>query len=146
MRRGAISLLAIPLLVFDGWGGKAAPPRAEEVAVRAVVQAYFDGLMQGSREKLRTAFDGDACLTGVGHDGEYMRIPFERWSAAITRSRVNPRAYRNEIARIDITGDAAMVKTVLRWPGVMYVDYLSLLRHGDGDWRIVHRARDATPR
>ena len=143
-RRAAASLLAIPLLIFDAWGAEAGPPSADEVAVRAVVQDYFDGMMQGSPDKLRGAFDAEANLIGLDRDGRVMRIPVQRWSAGMNRPLENARAYRNEIAAIDISGSAAMVKTVLTWPNVKYVDYLSLMRDGDGEWRIVNKIWDAS--
>ena len=43
-----------------------------------------------------------------------------------------------EIAGIDSTGDAAIVKTVLRFPKFQFTDYLSLLKL-DGAWIIVNK-------
>lgn len=143
-RRAAATLLAIPLLIFDAWGAEAGPPSADEVAIREVVQDYFDGMMEGSPDKLRSAFHADAFLIGLDRTGAVTRIPVERWSAGMSRPMENPRAYRNEIAAIDISGSAAMVKTVLRWPTVKYVDYLSLMRDGEGEWRIVNKIWDAS--
>lgn len=143
-RPAAASLLAIPLLIFDAWGVEPRPVCVDEAAVREVVQGYFDGMIEGDPEKLRAAFHPEAFLIGQGRDGQIMRIPFERWSAGMNRPRENPRAYRNEIADVDITGNAAVVKTVLTWPSVKYVDYLSLLRNRDGEWRIVNKIWDET--
>ena len=144
-RRAAASVLAaIPLLIFDAWGAEAGPPSADEVAVRAVVQDYFDGMMEGSPDKLRGAFHSDAFLIGHDRDGAIMRIPVARWSAGMNRAMASPASYRNEIAAVDINGSAAMVKTVLTWPNVKYVDYLSLLKDGDGTWRIVNKIWDTS--
>ena len=73
-----------------------------------------------------------------------MRIPFSRWSAGMTRPMQNPDRYRNEIAALDISGNAATVKTVLTWPNVRYVDYLALMKNGAGEWRIVNKVYDAS--
>jgi Putative lumazine-binding len=143
-RRAAASLLAIPLLIFDAWGSEAGPPSADETAVRAVVQGYFDGMMEGSPATLAEAFHPDAFLIGQGRDGRIMRIPFAQWSAGMNRPMEKGKAYRNEIAAIDITGNAAVVKTVLTWPNVKYVDYLSLMRDGEGAWRIVNKIWDTS--
>lgn len=143
-RRAAASLLAIPLLIFDAWGSEARPPSPDEAAVRAVVQDYFHGMMEGSPARLAQAFHPEAFLIGQDRDGKIMRIPFERWSAGMNRAMENPKEYRNEIAAIDITGNAAVVKTVLTWPNVKYVDYLSLMRDGDGTWQIVNKIWDAS--
>ncbi|HUG39721.1 MAG TPA: nuclear transport factor 2 family protein [Longimicrobiales bacterium] len=143
-RRAAASMLAIPLFIFDAWGAEAGPPSTDEIAVRAVVQGYFDGMMEGSPEKLRGAFHPEAYLIGQGRTGQITRIPFERWCAGMSRAMENPKAYRNEIAAVDISGNAAMVKTVLTWPTVKYVDYLSLLKDGEGNWQIVNKIWDAS--
>lgn len=144
-RRAAASVLAaIPLLIFDAWGAEAGPVCADEVAVRAVVQEYFDGMMEGSPEKLRGAFHPEAFLIGHDNTARITRIPVQRWSAGMNRPMATPATYRNEIASVDINGSAAMVKTVLDWPNVKYVDYLSLLKDGDGTWRIVNKIWDAS--
>lgn len=144
-RRAAASVLAaIPLLIFDAWGAEAAPPSADEVAVRAVVQDYFDGMMEGSPEKLRSAFHSEAFLIGLDRGGAIVRIPVDRWSAGMNRAMTMSASCRNEIAAVDINGRAAMVKTVLTWPNVTYVDYLSLLKDGEGTWRIVNKTWDTS--
>ncbi|MBW3554415.1 MAG: nuclear transport factor 2 family protein [Gemmatimonadetes bacterium] len=146
MRRRAVAsvLAAIPLLIFDAWGAEAHPPSADEVAVRAVVQDYFDGMMEGNPEKLRGAFHPGAFLIGHDRGGAIVRIPVDRWSAGMNRPMATPASCRNEIAAVDINGSAAMVKTVLTWPNVRYVDYLSLLKDGEGTWRIVNKIWDTS--
>lgn len=143
-RRAAASLLAIPFLIFDAWGAEARRPSPDEVAVREVVETYFNGMMEGSPEKLRCAFHPDAVLVHQAPDGSLTRTPATQWAVNMNRGIQDRRGYRNEIAAIDISGNAAMVKTVLTWPRVKYVDYLSLLRNGDGEWRIVNKVWDSS--
>ena len=144
-RRAATAVLAaIPLLIFDAWGAEARAPTADETAIRAVVQDYFDGMMEGDPEKLRGAFHPEAFLIGRDRAGAIRRTPVTRWSAGMNRAMSSPAAYRNEIAAVDMSGSAAMVKTVLTWPNVTYVDYLSLLKEADGSWRIVNKIWDTS--
>lgn len=109
----------------------------DEAAVRATVQSYFDGMMEGRPELLADAFHQDAMLIGITSRG-LTRIPFKEWSAAMTRAIPNPDQYHNRVVSVDIAGDAAIAKTDLDWPSVHYVDYLSLLRI-DGEWKIVNK-------
>lgn len=144
-RRAATAVLAaIPLLIFDAWGAEAGPPSPDEAAIRAVVQDYFDGMMEGNPEKLRGAFHPEAFLIGRDPAGAIRRTPVARWSAGMNRAMAAPAEYRNEIVAVDMNGSAAMVKTVLTWPGVKYVDYLSLLKDADGSWRIVNKIWDTS--
>lgn len=137
-------IFALALVAVTGWTTAAAWRRhADEAAVRAVVQKYFDGMLEGSPEKLGAAFDHDAVLLGVGHHG-IVRLPFEAWSAELDEPFDDPEAYHSRIAAVDIAGDAAMVKTDLEWPSYHYVDYLSLLKI-DGAWRIVNKAWHQEP-
>jgi hypothetical protein len=132
-----IGLFLLPAIVAIAPSSSGAQSKADEAAIRAAVQAYFDGMMKGSPESLRKAFDAQAYLIGPGRT-EPNRIPFERWSSGMTNAIQNPEQYTNKILSIDIAGDAAMAKTELDWPRVKYVDYLSLLKI-NGEWRIVNK-------
>lgn len=131
--RFALTTLAMAVTV----AGTQAQSAADEAAIRATVQAYFDGMMRGSPETLRKAFDAQAFLIGPGRT-EPNRIPFERWSQGMTKPIPDPETHKNTILSIDIAGDAAVAKTELDWPRVKYVDYLSLLKV-NGEWRIVNK-------
>lgn len=146
MRRSrAIAAALVAAIAAVGWQGAATWRRhADEAAVQTVVQAYFDGMMNGSPETLRAAFDHDAVLLGAGH-GAPVRIPFEEWAAKRNKPLGSDGGtYDNRIADIDVSGDAAMAKTVLEWPTTRYVDYLSLLKI-DGEWKIVNKTWHQEP-
>jgi|SRR5687768_5477874 len=135
MRKRTLALLLPALIALGGW--RAQQRSADEASIRATVQHYFDGMMNGSPESLRKAFDANAFLIGVGKT-EPNRIPFESWAANMTRPMPNPQQYKNTILSIDIAGNAAVAKTELDWPKVRYVDYLSLLKI-NGEWRVVNK-------
>ena len=130
-------LLAAAIALISNGRAHAQASNTDEVAIRAAVQAYFDGMMNGSQEALRRAFDAKAFLIGPGRT-EPTRIPFEQWSAGMTKPITPADQYRNRILSIDIAGDAAVAKTELDRPRVEYIDYLSLLKT-NGEWRIVNK-------
>lgn len=132
-----MAVLLLVMVAAVGW--KAEPWRsgADEAEIRAVVEKYFEGMMTGSPETLAEAFDPDAFLIGPGR-GVPVRIAFDRWSSGMDEPLDDLDQRVNRIASVDVTGDAAVAKTVLEWPEVRYVDYLSLLKI-DGEWRIVNK-------
>lgn len=141
MRRSSLTMFAIPLLVFDasGFETRSACVSHEE-AVRTTVRTYFDGVAEGRPDKLRSVFHEDALLVAVDRDGSVVRMAAADWAAGL-RGPLREPAHRREIASVDIHGNAASVKTILEWPAVRYVDYLSLVRV-EGQWRIMNRVRD----
>lgn len=132
----AIGTIATPATLF--------PQSGDEQAVREVVQLYFDGVTRNDSVALRRAFSPDARLMFVRRDSSLYVTPFEQW-IAFTRERPTVEGKTNRIVMVDIAGDAAVAKTDLLWPGIHYVDYLSLLRVG-GEWRIVHKIWWQEPR
>lgn len=135
-------LFAAAILPLAALWMAASPPAissADEDAIRATVENYFAGMMQGRAELLTEAFHSDARLIGVGQEGEALVLPVDRWAQGWEgRSPRDLSTHRNVILSVDIHGDAAMVKTDLVWPNVRYIDYLSLLKL-DGEWKIVNK-------
>lgn len=115
-----------------------------EEAVRAVVQLYFDGITKPDSVALRRAFAPESRLMFVRRDGSLYMTPFEDW-VAFTRRPGMAAGKENRLLSIDIAGSAAVAKVDLEWPGVHYVDYLSLLKTR-GEWRIVTKIWWQEPR
>lgn len=138
MRKRALTATAIALGALLTAAGFAPRSGTDEAEIRAAVQAYFDGMMNGSPETLRRAFEENALLIGPADDGGVVRIPFAQWSARMSRPLPDPGARTNRILSVDIAGNAAVAKTELVWPTVRYVDYLSLLKV-KGEWKIVNK-------
>ena len=113
----------------------------DEAAVRAVIQRYFDGIIQYDEAALRKAFDPDADVIGLNRAGELERAPFQEWVLYTRGTAPDPTGRHNTIVSVDISGNAAVVKTDLNWPSVRYIDYLSLMKV-DGEWRIVNKIFD----
>lgn len=114
---------------------------ADEEAIKALVQtAYVDGLMNlGDLEKTRAGFHPDFVLLGV-QDGKLTRFPIADWIASTEKRKAQGQkapGFTCEFVRVDITGNAAVVKLELHREGKrVFTDYLSLYNFPDG-WKIV---------
>ncbi len=110
------------------------------VAIEAVLQSYFDGLHEGSVDKLAAAFHPTADLRSVAADGSLTVLSRAAWFEWV-RSR--PSAQSQELARhdrvvtLDRSGPAtAFAKVHCAIPPRYFTDYLTLARLNEG-WRIV---------
>ena len=101
------------------------------------MEAYFDGITNNDAEALDRAFAPQGRIMFVRSDGTLYERSFEEWAMFAERPPA-PEGKENHLVSVDVTGTAAMAKTELFWPGVHYVDYLSLLKM-DGEWRIVQK-------
>lgn len=117
---------------------------SDEEEVRAAVEGYFEGIMTYDADLLRRVFHPDARIMTFLPTGDgprttraYYNRTLASWLAFAEGTPPSDTSqYSNRIVSVDIAGNAAMVKTVLEWPEIRYVDYLSLLKMEDG-WRII---------
>ncbi|MDX9973000.1 MAG: nuclear transport factor 2 family protein [FCB group bacterium] len=110
----------------------------DKAAIEKTIQLYFDGIIKYDEAGLRTAFHPDAFVIGTKKDGTLEREPFGEWVLYTRGTAPDPTGRINKIVSIDVTGNAAVVKTDLDWPSAHYTDYLSLIRI-DGEWKIVNK-------
>lgn len=110
--------------------------QADEAAIRATIQHYFDGGMA-----VRKAFHRTARMTFMADTG-FTLVPIEDYLSRVEEgARRNPNATgwpSEKIADIDITGDAAVAKLELSNGRVDITDYMTLLKV-DGTWVIVNK-------
>jgi protease I len=114
--------------------------QGEEAAIERTVRHYFDGLQNSDVKSLEMAFHPDAKLYGIWK-GKFEALTMPQWyeefkpqeNQAVKRAAVPMR-----IISIDLTGDAAVVRTELDYPKRVFTDYLSLLKIG-GAWKIVNK-------
>lgn len=138
MKKYFLIVLSALLIGTISIGAFADKKNAEEEAVRKVVQLYFDGIIKYDEAALRKAFHPNASVIGTKKDGTTDWAPFQEWVLYTRGDAPDPTGRNNSMISIDITGNAASVKTALDWPHVKYVDYLSLLKI-DGEWKIVNK-------
>lgn len=110
----------------------------DEAEVRTAEQAYLDGLLHGDVAILESAFHPESRFQGsVGN--ALVGMTFSDWAESRRGKVMRPMEdYRHSIEDVLISGDAAVVRTDIDWPGTYFVDYLSLLRIDD-EWKIVNK-------
>jgi ketosteroid isomerase-like protein len=112
---------------------------AAEKAVVKAVQAYFDGVTNSDSTQLDLAFHPEAELSATLPNGRVYRAAYNEWRKFTRQPKGDATGKVNRIARLDIMGNAAVATTVLDWPKVRYVDYLSLIKTGPEEWKIVSK-------
>ena len=107
--------------------------------IEAVVKEYFHGYLRAEADQVDRAFQQDSRLMAA-EEGKLESTAVSEWlkSIRVRKEKGDVREAVAEIAGIDLTGDAAVVKTVLRFPKFQFTDYLSLLKLG-GAWKIVNK-------
>lgn len=128
-----LGAFAVLLVSMTTWSGQM---DANEEAIRATIQHYFDGHAGGGPDAMRQAFHDVTTLYWVA-DGELRQRPVGEYVAnASTSPAADEAQRRRRIVSIDIAGTSAVAKLELDYPGAFITDYMSLLQI-DGDWKIV---------
>jgi hypothetical protein len=109
----------------------------EKPLIRKVIQTYFESYLGADADGISQAFFEGTDLLSVDQ-GSLDRTGLRAWLSNLRerRARGDLRQADAEVTSIDISGDAAMAKAVLRFKEFSFVDYLSLLKI-EGRWRIV---------
>jgi hypothetical protein len=137
----AVTFALTAMLMLSGAFPVRAQEASDEAAIKQLVQqAYVDGLLNlGDLEKTRVGFHPDFVLLGL-RNGQLTKFPIADWIASAEKQKTagqKPPVTTIQKITIDITGTAATVKLELTRAGkLVYTDYLSLYRFGDG-WKFV---------
>ena len=110
--------------------------------VESVVQLYFDGLYEGSADKIGEAFDPSADLRW--HEkGELKVLKVPDWLDLIRKrpsAKAQGKAREDFIVTIDRSDEAtAFVKVHCQLPPRYFTDYLVAMKLSDG-WQIVSKS------
>ena len=111
---------------------------AAEEGIRKTVQAYFDGVTKHDIASLDAAFHPEARLSTSNSKGALYNTSYQEWKKFTAEPAGDIAGRNNRIADIKMMGNAAVVTTVLDWPTVRYIDYLSLVKIGD-EWKIMSK-------
>ena len=108
-------------------------------AIENVVNDYFEGYLNADPEQLSKAFHPTSRLYST-ESGVLEKTETSDWleSLAQRRKKGDIRKAEVRIDGIDISGDAAVTKTILVFKEFSFTDYLSLL-HIDGGWKIINK-------
>ena len=135
--RNLLTLSLLLLFVTPLW---AAGPSAgaEDAAVRAAIEHYFQGHATGDGAHYRKVFHPESKLFFV-RDGKFAQRTSEEYIAGAPGKAPEDEAQRKRtIDWIDVTGDTAVAKLTLTYPAVTFTDYMALLKI-DGEWKIVNK-------
>jgi 4-oxalocrotonate tautomerase len=115
--------------------------------VKATLSDYFDGIYEGSEDKLRSAFHPSAHIYSAT-DGSLADLPLDAFVERVVgrdRSTTEGSPRTDRIVSIDFAGSgSALAKVELCIPGTDFVDFLSLMKI-DGRWRIIAKTYHANP-
>ena len=126
----------------------AAPVRAQTAPdlddVRAPLELYLRGQAEGDGDLMRRAFHPDARIVSLD-GGAVASRSAEAFAALFTGGPAPDEAdRRRRVVSLDVTGEVAVAKLELDYPGAFLTDYMTLVRTSDG-WRILHKAFTRSP-
>ena len=136
-----VSLIALTLVLANA--SLPAQP-SDETAVRAAIHQYFKGHATGSADEMRKAFLPSAHIEGIRNE------TFTSWTAEEYSSRFSGKPAADEatrrrtVDRVDVSGDAAMVRATLVHGATTFTDYFVLLKSG-GEWKIANKVYSSGP-
>lgn len=119
--------------------------QAEEAAVRATIEHYFQGHATGDGEHFKKVFHPDSKLFWVRDGKLHQRTSADYIAGAGGKPPADEAQRKRRITNIDISGNAAMVRVELDYPSVRFIDYMSMLKI-DGQWMIVNKTFYAEPK
>ncbi len=133
-----ISILAFGIFTIY-FGSNVLADAAEVEAVKVPLENYLKGHETGKADYMKKAFHSEGKLMFI-RDGKYTTRDFQDYIAGMGGEAAKDEAQRKRsIESIDISGNAAVGKIILDYPGAKFVDYMMLLKI-DGEWKIVNKA------
>ena len=135
-------LLAIPMLLTAAWlsmpGIALAQQASEDAAARKPLEAYLQGHATGDGGFMRQAFLPTAHIEGI-RDGKFLSWTADEYIAGFKGTPPADEAQRKRwIDSVDVSGNAAMARVTLDYPGGTFTDYFVLLKV-DGEWKIANK-------
>ncbi|MDH3492906.1 MAG: nuclear transport factor 2 family protein [Acidobacteriota bacterium] len=136
------AIIFITFSVFCGlfyFGQTITAGSSEEEAVKKPLLSYLKGHETGKAEYMKAAFHTEGKLMYM-RDGKFSTIEFSDYIGRMKGTPAADEAMRKRhIESVDVSGNAAVGKIILDYPGARFVDYMTLLKI-DGEWKIVNKA------
>ncbi|NNF00435.1 MAG: hypothetical protein HKN25_15560 [Pyrinomonadaceae bacterium] len=131
----SITFLGLLMLCF----GYEAFARSSEIeAVTVPLETYLKNHIKGDSKELGKAMHTVGKLIYV-RDGNYTAVDFPRYLTGWKLRNVNVVTQtRSYIDSIEVTGDVAIGKLGLAYPGRRFTDYMTLMKI-DGEWKITNK-------
>jgi len=135
MKKTNLALAALFLLTLSIF---ASAQGSEMDAVRVPLENYLKGHATGDGEYFKKAFHTEGNLIFI-RDGKYTTRSFAEYIAGATGKPAADEAQRTRsIDSLDVSGNAAMARVTLDYPGGTFTDYFVLLKV-DGEWKIANK-------
>lgn len=101
-----------------------------QTSIRETIQNYVEGYLRADGSQLARAFHPETRLHTSSEQGKLERTEMPDWlsSLAARKATGDIRTGEYEIAFVDVSGDSAVAKVILRLPKLQFTDYLSFLR------------------
>lgn len=118
----------------------------EKPDVEATLNNYLKGQATGNPDFFRQAFYKDARIM-IFRGGKIDTINIEELAGLYKNGKVadDEAKRKRRIESVDISGNAAIAKTILDYPTMKITDYMSLLKI-DGEWKIVNKSPYIEPK
>jgi hypothetical protein len=115
--------------------------------IQEIIQMYFDGSFEGSREKMDKVFHQAAHIYGHSPDGDLRDMPRDFFVDLVGSKPDNSPSFprEDEIISIDFTGaDTAVARVKLRVANTRFTDILSFMKL-DGKWGVIAKLFSGVP-
>ena len=133
-----IKSLLLGLLMLVGFQIKV-QAQSEDEGIKACVNNYLDGVMQGDTARLNRAFHPTALLRSVNtNTGALQDLSVRKFVATTPAGGIQTRGGSTKLVSYSYIGVSALATVELRFGDFKYVDLLSMLKFGD-NWKIVSR-------
>jgi ketosteroid isomerase-like protein/peptidoglycan/xylan/chitin deacetylase (PgdA/CDA1 family) len=109
-----------------------------ETAVREALQHYLEGHATGQSAHFDSVFHDVANLHWIANDSVRTRSGDAYIAGAPGLPAPDESRRRRRIAWVEVTGNTAVARIDLDYPGAWITDYMALLET-DGEWRIVNK-------
>ncbi len=113
-------------------------PAADVQAIQETIDLYFKGHETGESRYFKEAFHGEAMLFWISEGALMQRTSTAFAEGAPGAPPADEAQRKRRIVNIDVSGNAAIAKLELDYPGVLIHDYMSMLKI-DGRWKIVNK-------
>ncbi|MDI9873633.1 nuclear transport factor 2 family protein [Flectobacillus rivi] len=133
-----IKSLLLGLLMLVGFQIKV-QAQSEDEGIKACINNYLDGVMQGDTARLNRAFHPTALLRSVNtNTGALQDLSVRKFVATTPAGGIQTRGGSTKLVSYSYIGVSALATVELRFGDFKYVDLLSMLKFGD-NWKIVSR-------
>ncbi len=127
------------LIVFALFTSESVSAKYSEIeAVRTPLESYLMGHKTGEAKYMKIAMHTEGKLMFI-RNGKYTTIDFPSYIA-----RMKPRIAKDEAQReryiesIEVTGNVAVAKLIIKYPTVHFTDYMTLMKM-NGKWKITNK-------